>query len=446
MKSNSLSALVTRRNVALVLFVSGLLAFHTQLLFTLPIPFPITLVTFAALAMLYADRLEKKDVQFIFLSIGAVCLMSGLQLMTGGSRDIVGSSIYLIISIITAIGVVLTLRAWPRAFTARLFIICALLLVGYALLEAYIPPFKTLSDAFRNWNFAGQMYANDARDMLLHGGVRPKVFAREPSHVGKNFVMASTAWLLLTTYQRKLAVFGGLFVAGFLFIESPMIVIMLLIGACYVIFDPERRYRDKAYRVVRVTLACTFPLAIPIVLLAASSLPLPERFDRLLSGQDASMMVRITGPIQAVPVLLENNPMFGVGFGADEDLSREVLFPFYVELGLPPNAIEHKADNLLHNAIAEFIVGVGVIGSILFGVVIARYVVSATAGSVLFFSVVFLSFCMFLGGFNTIRVWLWFYLLLGVLSVVRSTNIEAQRSTPAPRAATSGSRAARTAL
>ncbi len=263
--------------------------------------------------------------------------------------------LFFVYSLVVAYALYLELTAWRRReLSAALGLVLVFLIVGVAL-ELWTP-LRAVSDAFRSEFFSVLDPRNsDAREQLIAGGLRPKFFTSETSHLAKWFLLGLAAWLAASRgpgrYLRFLLAAG----AGAALIRSPITLgglAVIVMALLYI--DQERGVSGLLRRgdVRRLVLFAVVGLGAAVLVAAIGGTFLRGRLLRLVSGQDFSTLIRLVAPVFVAERVLTVYPLFGVGLGGNELLLTPVKESF-VSLGIPLSSFAAE-ENLIQKVTNAF--------------------------------------------------------------------------------------------
>lgn len=358
------------------------------------------------------------------LAIATLCLVS-LTLraytspaMSSHAIDHLMSWIVLVYSITIGYAAYLELTQWSRHRIELMFkILIWMLLVGAAL-EVFVPTFKDLSDAFRTTVFESGLYEADFRDAAYYGGIRPKLFTSEPSHLAKYFVLFTLAWLFITDQKQKYLWFFSYVMVGLFLIRSPIALIAPVVGLVHLFISQERI--TTAQKVV--LLLCLCILIVPGMFLFAKMALIP-RFDLAMSGQDASFILRLLAPFQVMLVVISDYPVLGLGFGA-----KEVGFKYMSEAVaslIHSSRQEVHFIGLGHNFILLSLMQFGVAGFVVFVFLLWRMLAIFAQRELFLVTITIVGFMNSTGSPNSFRIWVFLFVLCAIMYVrSRSTREE----------------------
>jgi hypothetical protein len=216
-------------------------------------------------------------------------------------------------SLFVAYAVLLSCRRCSTPQISRLFLGYLVAILIGCLLETYTTGFRAASDRFREIAFRAYVYDADGRDVALHGRVRPKLFASEPSYLAITFVVCLFVWHLTSTRRFKGFWFAAFFGIGAFLIRSPILVVALPIS--FLGMDRSRSATRATPRIVTYSVIAVLTLGL---ILAASHVLLRERILLLQERKDDSFVSRVTGPACVAARVLCHYPLFGVGVEAKE--------------------------------------------------------------------------------------------------------------------------------
>lgn len=323
------------------------------------------------------------------------------------------STVQLLLAITASFGLANELIQWRTAAVRQLAFWSAAAVCVLAVLEM-AGPLKPVSDAFRDVLYGGEdlfVYAADARDELLHGGVRPKVFTQEPSHPAKFVAAMIITWFLLARPRRRWTVLALLFGASMLSMRSPSLALSMVVIGFVVLGKPERLVPDNR-KLLRIGMVLAFVLAICTVPLWVGLLPF-ERAKAVVTGDDASSLMRLVAPIPITISILSDYPFFGLGMG-----SRDLAFTAVMEVFARYDVINlqaRRAESAWSNALFQLVCYMGIVGTTLFFWWLKRLTSRIYAGDVATMLICFLAIFSAEGTFGLMRPWLYFFLLLAAL-------------------------------
>lgn len=348
------------------------------------------------------------------LSAALIVAFLTLSLLAGGS----GSAMFDVrlpsyVQIIVAIGcahVLLCSMGGYMVAVRKTLLAWMLFITAGVILEASIPAFRGLSDAFRTWAFEGRfLYTYDARDLREYGIVRPSLFSQEPSHVAKAFVVFATGWYVLAR-RHRLAVLIVCTVLVTIFLRSPFVVLAV----------PLALYLERiaSGRPLTRTFVAGVPLLGVVAVIVAEVFS--TRWHNIMNSNDSSFFTRYQGPFAVARDTLEQYPVFGVGIGAKEalwDFVHDAYSRAFTDAG-------HLYDVYLdyfNNALATTLMFFGLIGSALFYFLIANWAKSFGVRASISLPVVILFF-MLDGALEGIRMWSSIALVLGCYLIAKHAH------------------------
>jgi len=258
--------------------------------------------------------------------------------------------------------------------------------------EATLPAVHQLSDSFRVWAYDGRfIYSDDMRDLGEYGRVRPKLFTQEPSHISKSLIVFGAGWYLLARGRSK----------RFWWLLSCVVVTTVFLRSPFVLLAvPMAWLLDRSASGKRLPAA-----GIPVAVTAAGLVALQvfsARFESIQSGRDLSFVSRYQAPFEVTSRVLERHPLFGVGIGAKEALWDDMaaaLGPFFSASYLRKVYLDH-----FNNAFANSLMFFGVVGAIIFYILVARWAKSFGVPTFAALLVV-LVFFQLDGALEGIRMW-----------------------------------------
>ena len=323
-------------SVLVVLFLAGI---YAELAFYLSptVPVPNYLAGIAGLALLvrHPDWIEEKQlialtVVILLLAISIFCAAD----ITFFKKRLTGF-IQMSYSLVLGYAFFITIIRYDRERLARFFLgFCLFILIGTAL-EDYTG-FRQVSDAFREHFYAFGVYAADARDELLYGRIRPKLFTSEPSAVSFAFALFSLCWYLLSTSRWKFGAHLLLIAAGYFFMRGPTLLLgLVLVGPCEVMQTFARSPHSKSGLVRIAAISALSVLLLAVAGIVATSL-YAARYDEILRGADASFFYREIGPALAAFDSMRTHPLAGVGLTGEDVFGQRLIMIFARSPGFDP--------------------------------------------------------------------------------------------------------------
>lgn len=403
--------LISKRAVYASLFVFFLLSIYTEvplyLTDTFFIPSFLTVFSIPVLVAACRKKLFKSDMYFIFQVMGVLVLTAVLSPGRGFMMEKFIGVVQTTVSI-TAGVLLLKLMGHMDTKIIRqiLLMLVAALVVGTVLEVSGV--LKGASDAFREAVYIGdgyKAYSNDARDMMLTGFLRPKLFTSEPSLLAIGFFAFANSWLLLSFNRWNfLAVFSAT-VVMLLTTGSPIIFISLLISFFLILLNIRRPIN----RVIIVTAVTVLIALVSVVLYLTTEFGMLLT-ERLLSSLEhtttyaiTSENLRIVFPYLTLVDILRASPVFGTGISGKEVIEA------YSTLPLDPR---YAFGN---NNFAALFIYLGLVGSALFLLVFGAYLRRRGIQNVLFLAVVVVGFSQGMGAFESPRFWGYVFLFIGVM-------------------------------
>lgn len=256
--------------------------------------------------------------------------------------------------------------------------------------------------------------ASEARDLALHGAVRSKVFATEPSHtaltltaIGFGFFWTRPRWQLVVGWMVLILICIWT-------IRSPILVVTLLLGPALSLM-----VRETKGRVAQLLIGGIFLFAFAFVV---SDYVLVMFGSRIDTGgmSDGSFDMRFTVPLQFTNDFLPGHIVYGVGIVGDFDMLTYEILAAYHERGM--RYIDYSnASNSLSNNLAQHFISFGLIFGVITLISLA-FVARMRSGRIwLMVCVECLTIWMFLGGYVAARVWV---LCALILAVARRAQLE----------------------
>lgn len=298
-----------------------------QITATVPLPNVLAALAATALLLRHPNWVEERHV----VALCTVVLLLLISIFCAENfsffKKRLTGLIQMTYSLILAYALFITLIRYDRDRLARLFLyFCLFIVVGTAL-ENYTP-FRVVSDTVREHVYSSGVYNADARDQLLYGRIRPKLFTSEPSAVSFAFALFSLCWYLLSTWRWKFAAYLAIIAIAYFLIRGPTLLLgLVLVGPCEFLQSTPRT-GSKSRRIAQMAAigTCTV-LLLAIAGWAVTSL-YSTRFSEIMSGSDPSFFYREIGPALAAIDSIRHHPVAGIGL-TGEDLFGEDLVSIF---------------------------------------------------------------------------------------------------------------------
>lgn len=296
------------------------------------VPVPCALAGVAGLTMLFRNARMAHERQLVALV--AVIGLFLLSILSVGTMEFIGERlkgfIQISYSLIIAYGAWLTMMLYERERLSRLFLwFCVAIIVGCAL-ERYAG-LGAISDAVRLRLYPeGVVYDADTRDLILYGGVRPKLFTSEPSHVAFAFTVFGFIWYVLTTVPRKTLVYAVLLAAGMVMMRSPTLVLGFALVVPYQLLIGGRSFRGPL-RGADVTLIMVTAISLGAIAAGVfgGAQMFSERVEQISTGHDQSFFSRVIGPFLVAVDTIQQHPVAGAGLTGEEYIEDRVHQVYY---------------------------------------------------------------------------------------------------------------------
>lgn len=276
----------------------------------------------------------------------------------------------------------------------------------------YVGLLTDFSDSFRSLVYTGSnytIYDADLRDISLGNSIRPKVFTSEPSLVAIGFFVLMVSLLSNVTSKVAIAELFLLAIFQYYILNSPIVLLGILVSVFVLC--------NRAFGFVSV-------IAVAAVLFSALFLFsdfLGDRLSRLSLDyvannhvsydveNEKSERLRLYYPYRALVDVFEVNPYTGLGVSGKRSLEKySTVTPIYqIAFG--------------NNAFATIFIYFGIVGGLFFIYFLWRYVSLYVKTPILFFLVVF-SYMQTLGGFETVRMWMYISFIVAFLSFDNSST------------------------
>jgi hypothetical protein len=407
-----------------LLFVIFLFGFTTGVGFKLGAGFPVpsALAGGAAVALmlrrldLVTERHLGAFLLVVLVLLGSVLSASEYSMLGERTKGL----IQLVYSLLIAYGIYLVLIGYRREQLAHIFMVASLVIIFGCALERFVPEFRALSDAFRTAVYDFGVYQSDLRDVVLYGGVRPKLFTSEPSVIAFAYLTFAFSWYALTRFPAKLFVFCLLLGAGYVVMRSPTILLGLpLAGAYELMLAPRYANRRGRMSVVRLAFGIVACGALGVMFVLVGVSLFSERVEQLLSGNDASFFIREIGPALVALDVIKDFPLAGAGLTGEEYVERRVWQVYFTS---PFAEFRYRA-NPVNSIITNYFwlhwiyLGLGFGVAVL--LVLNRWLKKLDVPNRMFCWAVWVIFGQAIGGYVTPRTWC----VLAVASAITTLHV-----------------------
>jgi hypothetical protein len=315
------------------------------------IPVPAAPAGLAGLVMLMRNARRVEERQFVALA-GVIGLYL-LSVVSVGDAAYLGERfkgfLQLSYSLVIGYGAWLTATLYSRDRLARLFLgFCLFVLVG-CVLENYTG-FRAISDAVRGVLYDAYIYDATLRDQDLYGGVRPKLFTSEPSHLSFAFTVFAFIWYVLSTRPGKMVGYVAMLGAGMFLMRSPTLLLGFALILPYQLLIAGRsaqgRVRGADAAVIAVVIVSS--AALTGMVLAGGQM-FSVRMAEVEAGNDASFFFRAIGPFQVALDTIQRHPIAGAGLTGEEFIANRVHEIYVSAAGFMPQWQIDKVSEVLTN-------------------------------------------------------------------------------------------------
>lgn len=426
----------TRPNLEFALiavFIAGYYLHH-NLYLTDSLFVPAYLATFAGFAILILNARRLPSDLFIFgVAVTAVALVSILcnpPFWSGWAgafgADYARSFVVFLSALVASMGACIgVLHTPPRTLRRLLWLFVYVVVIG-AMLDIAVPVlhsfFEHISEPFLRTGFR---YTNEMRDVTMYGLLRPKFLTSEPSNVAIFLVFAFTLLHLLekpNASQASRLHFWGMFMLALIIVRGPTMMIVPIVAVLFA--------RAWATAVVVAVLVPLFALLVVLLDPDLTTALAKSRIGWVLEGNDRSFFVRQILPVEVAWNTIQQYPLFGIGFGGKGPASPIALQLFWAA-ATRTDWIFEAAEPLGGNGFWIVWTQLGIIGAPLFIWAVVGFARAMTA----WWLPALITIALFFvngGAPNTLRVWSFTLIFLGVCHVV-CPAVAFQRRTRDPR-------------
>ncbi len=334
-----------------VAFLIGVyLEIAVQLSVTTPVPNVLAALAGFALLCRHPTWIEEKHIfglaAVVLLYLVSVFLAPDIGLLKKRLTGFLQISYSLVLSY----GFFVAIVRYDRDRLGRIFFFfCVFIIVGTAL-ENYTS-FRAVSDFVRQHIYSYGLYVSDARDQMLYGRVRPKLFTSEPSAVTFCLALYSLAWYLLSTWRLKLPVFLVMTAIGYFLMRGPTLLLgLILVGPCELLISASRLDASarKGYMAKLGVIGVVTILLFVLAGWAATSL-YAARLKDIAAGSDPSFFYREIGPALVAFDVFRNHPLTGVGLTGEPFFGNHMSGIFLSFSGFSPDWPMEANNRTLNN-------------------------------------------------------------------------------------------------
>jgi len=324
------------------------------------------------------------------------------------------SYLFLVFSVLGAYGLLLELMLWPPRLIAKIFGVWSVVIIVGALLELY-GGLRPVSDAFR-YAFYSRFEGHEeniARDMILFGKARPRLFTQEPSYLASFALLSASIWLMLSEKSGRYWKYMLLIVAFLVLIKSPIPILGALVALGVLVFlDGEGIFRFLLRSSVRKNaMLLGIGIAFVVAALVIGETVFSARIDRVAQGNDVSTFKRVLAPLYVTREVLAVYPLTGIGVGG-ESAAVELYNRAYRALGDVFLVMESHQTRKLFNFFWQHWVYLGLGYGGLAVLSLGGFARSIGLRNSLFMALLVFVFAQFIGAFVSVRAWSYMALLL----------------------------------
>ncbi len=319
---------------------------------------------------------------------------------------------------------------WGARRTERLMFAVMCIIVLGCLLEL-TTPLRTVTEAFQARVFSvgyqdstfseGRREGEESRDVAKHGGVRPKFFTSEPSHVARWYLLFSMLWFLVTQHPRRNLIYFTMTIAAFAIIRSPFVALALLTPGLANLL-PRKITNDGRFifSYGRLATAAGLLIACPFVGYVATMIILPDRLATMVTDQDGSLFQRLIGPARVTWETLGTYPLCGAGIdGLVAILSIVGKIYASTDFKMAQISLIHAVDSIFFRHWIYF----GLLGGTMLAGLLANVSYRLTTGLILVPMVLIAIMSTTAGSYTSPRIW---FMAFAILLVIR-LNMESLR-------------------
>jgi len=303
----------------------------------------------------------------------------------------------------------LLIRTLPRKTVENVLFVCLVVLLLGALLEQVLAPLRDLTTHYAQWVRPNNPYDAFLRDaeMTAINVPRPMFFSPEPSDVAKSAALLTILWYLYSDKPTKLPLAAGMTMLSIVIVRSPSAGIAVVGLASATIAQNIQSLRRENVP-LHTTLLPLIAAAIGAAFIIAFMLYFyQDRVQGILAGTDGSVLVRLVVPSFLSYEVLRDNPLFGAGVGARDQLATTMYnILVYFHVGYLRSMINTDTiTSAMGNAFAEMLIVTGLVGSATITLILDKARRSLSDAPWLFYFPTIFVFWLLTGGFTTVAVW-----------------------------------------
>lgn len=321
--------------------------------------------------------------------------------------DRADSYLFMVVAVSSAYGLVLELIRWPSPAIARTFGTWTLVIIAGCLLEMY-GGLKPVSDAFRHAVFPRFIEGteNVARDLVLFGSPRPRVFTAEPAWLAEFALLAATTWLMLTVSPGRYVRYALVIVLLLLLIRSPVPILGAPLGVGVLVYlDGGGIVKFMwSHGVRRKIVLGIFLLGVITAGSVAAQTVFSQRLLDVARGTDVSVLKRVMAPLYVTREVIATYPITGIGVGG-EDAAVELYERAYRDIGESFYVMQGRQTRKLFNFFWTHWVYLGLGYGMVALFLLAIFMKRAGLRQRLLLALMVLVFAQTMGGYIGIRVW-----------------------------------------
>lgn len=425
------------------IFVAVISAVYLQNTISLPgvgaFPGPLAFATCLALFPYVVQRVDKNSIAWIAVAAGSALVFG---FFSYSARDYLWripiGSIQLGSLLFLGYLIFLYSKLFDTAVFHRMCWIVLLALLAVCVVEINVPSIRSAMDQFRVL-FYGETraYIADMRDIVEHGGVRPKAFASEPSYLAQYGSLLFIGAFLTSVRAVNRLFFILIFVVFIFLVRSPSLVSGVAAVPLYYLMAtvnlPFRRSSGvRPWELGAFWIVVFYIVAIgAILILVGNAAQLDGRIAAILEGRDSSYLQRIGVPFAIAYQVISNWPIFGVGIGGNESIDVLILNIYSAKLPNFYYFFDAVGGSLGSNAIIHWTY-FGLFGGIFMLWIYHRLVVTMTGINwALWVWAFYLPFCFTVGGYSY-HAWPPLFFLAAVLVQVNRLVLLQSSSRAAP--------------
>ncbi len=307
-----------------VIFLLGIYT-HYTIHISATVPFPSAPSGIAGMALLWRrrDQITMPHVALFFvvvlIYVTSICAATDLSFLHKRFTGL----IQITYSFVICYAFFITLVNAERRQIAALFLVFSVLILVGCLAEDY-GGLRPISNAVRLKLYSSGIYNADARDLLLYGRIRPKLFASEPAAVTFAYTLFTFAWMVISRWRWKIAGYLALMGGGLFAMPGPTLLLMILLLIPYQLTLAKPPGAGAVYFGAVILLSAALVGAFFFLGHSVYGTRLKE----ISEGDDPSFFYRVIGPALVARDVIRHYPLAGAGLTGERFIAGNIINTF----------------------------------------------------------------------------------------------------------------------